>query len=87
MPDDILAVTDNAGYASYIDLKTSKPYDVKPEVLKFGKIEMLRVGMLYYSRTKNVYKSPLGMNGFDLVPRDSTCGFTPTCLTTASSGT
>ena len=69
MPDDILAVTDNAGYASYIDLKTSKPYDVKPEVLKFGKIEMLRVGMLYYSRTRHVYKSPLGMNGFDLVPR------------------
>ena len=69
MPDDIIAVTDNAGYASYIDLKTSKPYDVKPEVLKFGNIEMLRVGMLYYSRTRHVYKSPLGMNSFDLVPR------------------
>ena len=69
MPDDIIAVTDNAGHASYIDLKTSKLYDVKPEVLKFGKIEMLRVGMQYYSRTSHVYKSPLGMNSLDLVPR------------------
>ena len=69
MPDDIVAVTDNAGHTFYIDLKTSKLYNVKPEVLKFGKIEMLKVGMMYYSRTKHVYKSPLGMNCFDLVPR------------------
>lgn len=69
MPDDIVAVTDNAGHTFYIDLKTSKLYNMKPEVLKFGKIEMLKAGMLYYSRTKHVYKSPLGMNSFDLVPR------------------
>ena len=69
LPDDLAAVTDNAGHTFYIDLKTSKLYNVKPEVLKFGKIEMLKVGMLYYSRTKHVYKSPLGMNSFDLMPR------------------
>ena len=69
LPDDIVAVTDNARHTFYIDLKTSKLYNLKPEVLKFGKIEMLRVGMLYYSRTKHVYKSPLGLNSFDLVPR------------------
>lgn len=69
MPDDIVAMTDNSKCTFYIDLKTSKLYNVKPEVLKFGKIEMLKVGMLYYSRTKHVYKSPLGMNSFDLVPR------------------
>ena len=69
LPDDLAAVTDNAGHTFYIDLKTSKLYNVKPEVLKFGKIEMLKVGMLYYSRTKHVYKSPLGVNSFDLVPR------------------
>ena len=69
LPDDIVAVMDNAGHTFYIDLKTSKLYNMKPEVLKYGKIEMLRVGMLYYSRTKHVYKSPSGMNGFDLVPR------------------
>ena len=69
LPDDIVAITDNARHTFYIDLKTSKPYNLKPEVLKFGKIEMLRVGMLYYSRTKHIYKSPLGLNSFDLVPR------------------
>ena len=69
LPDDIVAVTDNTGHTFYIDLKTAKLYNVKPEVLKYGRIEMLRVGMVYYSRTKNVYKSPLGINSFDLVPR------------------
>lgn len=69
LPDDIVAVTDNTGHTFYIDLKTVKLYNRKPEVLKYGRIEMLRVGMVYYSRTKNVYKSPLGINSFDLVPR------------------
>ena len=69
LPDDVVVVTDNAGHTFYIDLKTARLYNQKPEVLKFGKIEVLRVGMLYYSRTKHVYKSPLGINGFDLVPR------------------
>lgn len=69
LPDNVVAVTDNAGHTFYIDLKTARLYNQKPEVLKFGKIEVLRVGMLYYSRTKHVYKSPLGINGFDLVPR------------------
>ncbi len=69
MPDDIVSVTDNIGYTFYIDLKTAKLYNMKPEVLKYGRTEMLRVGMLYYSRTKHVYESPLGINSFDLVPR------------------
>lgn len=69
LPDDIVAVTDNTGHTFYIDLKTAQLYNGKPEVLKYGRIEMLRVGMVYYSRTKNVYKSPLGINSFDLVPR------------------
>ena len=69
LPDDLAAVTDNAGHTFYIDLKTAKQYEGKPEVLKFGRIEMLKVGMLYYSRTKHVYKSPLGLSSFDLVPR------------------
>lgn len=69
LPDDVAAVTDNAGHTFYIDLKTAKLYNDKPEVLKYGRIEMLRVGMMYYSRTRHVYKSPLGMNSFDLIPR------------------
>ena len=69
LPDDIVAITDKAGHTFYIDLNTAGQYNEKPEVLKFGRIEMLRVGMLYYSRTKHVYKSPLGMSSFDLVSR------------------
>lgn len=69
LPDEIGAVTDNAGHTFYIDLKTTKLYNGKPEVLKYGRIEMLRIGMVYYSRTKHVYKSPLGINSFDLLPR------------------
>lgn len=69
LPDDIGAVTDNVGHTFYIDLKTTKLYNGKPEVLKYGRIEMLRIGMVYYSRTKHVYKSPLGINSFNLLPR------------------
>lgn len=69
LPGDIVAVTDYAGHRSYIDLKTTKPYNEKPEVLKFGRIEMLKTGGLYYSRTKHVYKSFPGMTVFDIVAR------------------
>ena len=69
MPDKIMAVTDNAGRTSYIDLKNSHRYDERPKVLKFGKIEMLKAGRLYYSRTKHIYKSRPGMADLDIVPR------------------
>ena len=69
LPDDIVAVTDNARRTFYIDLKTSKLYNVKPEVLKFGRIEILKVRGVYYSRTKHVYKSLPGMTDFDIISR------------------
>ena len=69
MPDEIMAVTDNAGRTSYIDLKNSHRYDERPKVLKFGKIEMLKAGRRYYSRTKHIYKSRPGMADLDIVPR------------------
>ena len=69
MPDKILTVTDNAGRTSYIDLKNNHRYDERPKVLKFGKIEMLKAGRLYYSRTKHIYKSRSGMTDLDIVPR------------------
>lgn len=69
MPDGILTVTGNAGRTSYIDLKNNHRYDERPKVLKFGKIEMLKAGRLYYSRTKHIYKSRPGMTDLDIVPR------------------
>ena len=69
MPDDIMAVTDNAGRTSYIDLRNGSRYDEKPKVLKLGQIDLLKVGGAYYSRTGKVYKSRPGMNDFDIVQR------------------
>ena len=69
MPDEIMAVTDNAGRTSYIDLKNNHQYDERPKVLKFGKIELLKAGRLYFSRTKHIYKSRSGMTDLDIVPR------------------
>ena len=69
MPDEIMTVTDNAGRTSYIDLKNNHRYDERPKVLKYGEIEMLKAGRLYYSRTKHIYKSRPGMTDLDIVPR------------------
>ena len=69
MPDDIAVVTDNDNRTFYIDLKTTRLYKEKPEVLKYGRIAILKVGGLYYSRTKHVYKSRSGMTDFDIISR------------------
>ena len=64
-----MPVNDYADHTSYIDLKNNHRYDERPEVLKFWKIEMLKVGKLYYSRTKHIYKSRPGMTNLDIIPR------------------
>ena len=69
MADDIVSVEDNANRTFYIDLKTDVLYNDKPKVLKFGRIEIVKSGILYYSRTRHVYKSHAGMSEFDIVPR------------------
>lgn len=69
MADDIVSVQDNANRTFYIDLKTDVLYNEKPRVLKFGRIEIVKSGVFYYSRTRHVYKSHAGMSEFDIVPR------------------
>lgn len=69
MADDIVSVQDNANRTFYIDLKTEVLYNEKPKVLKFGRIEIVKSGILYYSRTKHVYKSHTGMSEYDIIPR------------------
>lgn len=69
MADDIVSVEDNANRTFYIDLKTEVLYNEKPKVLKFGRIEIVKSGILYYSRTKHVYKSHAGMSEYDIIPR------------------
>ena len=65
----IAAVTDGGGKTCYIDLKCGRKYGGKPRVISFGKVEMLEVEGLYYSRTRHAYQSRRGMSGFDFVPR------------------
>ena len=69
MADDIISVQNNANRTFYIDLRTVVLYNEKPKVLKFGRIEIVKSGILYYSRTRHVYKSHAGMSEFDIVPR------------------
>ena len=69
MADDIVSVQDNANRTFYIDLKTEVLYNEKPKVLKLGRIEMVKSGILYYSRTRHVYKSHAGMSGYDIIQR------------------
>ena len=65
----IAAVTDGGGRTCYIDLKCGRKYGGKPRVVSFGRVEMLEVEGLYYSRTRHAYQSRRGMSGFDFVPR------------------
>ena len=69
MSDNIISVQNNANRTFYIDLQTEVLYNEKPKVLKFGRIEMVKSGILYYSRTRHVYKSHPGMSEFDIIPR------------------
>ena len=67
-PDGI-AVVANGTSTFYADIKANRLYYTKPAVVKFGDIELLKVGGTYYSRTKNTYKGPPGLNEFDIVAR------------------
>lgn len=69
LPDDIISVEDNADKTFYIDLKSGSLYTERPKVLRFGTVEMLKVGDRYCSRTKHVYKSRSRLGDFDIIPR------------------
>lgn len=55
--NNILDVIYNNGRECYMDLCSLRMYDRKPEVKAFGNIELLKIGNVYYSRTKQVYVS------------------------------
>lgn len=69
LPEEIVLIEDNAGKTFYIDLKSETLYTEKPKVLRFGTIEMLKVGMQYCSRTKHVFKSRSMIRDFNIIPR------------------
>ena len=67
LKEELLAVTDNAGTVSYMDMKTGRIYREKPVVFSYGGVKLLRVGETFHSRTKKAYAS---MNGLH---KDSIC--------------
>lgn len=52
---DLLAVTDEKGQPSYLDLQSGRTYKEKPVVLRFGSVELLKVGAAFCSRTRKAY--------------------------------
>lgn len=63
MRNNFLTVQKPNGRSDYIDLYNLRSYKEKPEVRRFGDVEMLKVGRMYYSRTKNLYASKLNLSG------------------------
>lgn len=63
MRNNFLTVQKPNGRSDYIDLYNLRSYREKPEVRRFGDVEMLKVGRMYYSRTKNLYASKLNLSG------------------------
>ena len=63
----LLAVTDDKGNDSYLDLKTSRTYRERPVVCSCGSVELLRVGETFHSRTRKPYAAMSGLH------KDSLC--------------
>lgn len=61
--NELLEVSTPEGETRYVDLVSLKRYKAKPEVKKWGAVELLKVGNAYYSRTKEVYMNAQGMGG------------------------
>ena len=62
LKEDIIAVTDDKGNDSYMDLKVGRTYKEKPVVLQFGSVELLKVGDVFFSRTRKAYASMRGLD-------------------------
>ncbi len=53
----ILAITGRNGKTRYVDLRNDMEYASRPTSVRFGSVEMLKVGDKYYDRTKHPYKA------------------------------
>ena len=69
LPDDLMALTDDSQPDTYIDLRNGQPYAQRPAIVRFGPIELLRSDGVYYSRTREVFRSPPGTAPYDFVRR------------------
>lgn len=57
MKGKILALTGNNGRKTYLDLLSGQICDKQPRIRQFGPVQMLEADGMYYSRTKELYKT------------------------------
>lgn len=57
MKGKILALTGNSGRKTYMDLLSGQICDKQPRIRQFGPVQMLEADGMYYSRTKELYKT------------------------------
>ena len=68
--DRLLAVTDKRNNEQFIDLYSGHFFIRKPKVLAYGGVQLLESGGIYYSRTRELYKSRKSISGTSIL----TCG-------------
>lgn len=61
--DYFLTVRLANGQTHYVDLHNLRTYDSRPEIKRCGKVELLKTGGTYYSRTRNRYMNNQRLNG------------------------
>ena len=66
LKDNILSVTDGNGQVTYIDLYNEQIYTKKPKPVAFGRVQLLEVDGVYYSRTKELYRTRRGTHVGDI---------------------
>ena len=64
-----LTVETTDGHSRFVDLYGLRMYNERPEVRRFGDVEMLKVGQAYYSRTKRLYVNNHGLDGDYVIDR------------------
>lgn len=57
-----LAVRTIGGREHYVDLYNLRTYENRPQVKRFGNVELLKVDRTYYSRTKKIYVNDRNIN-------------------------
>ncbi len=61
--NDFLVVRTDGEQELFLDLRNLRCYRTQPEIRRYGRYELLKVGDTCYSRTKSCYSSKVGYNG------------------------
>ncbi len=67
MRNQFLTAQTANGKWHFVDVHGLRIYDERPEIKRFGNVEMLKLGHTYYSRTKKLYVSHQNLNSDTVV--------------------